>query len=225
MNLMDQSGLLNQASGIFAQATAEHGPAIQELVNPEGLNYPKLAARISARSAKSVKFTSQLSQFDLLDAFFQLLAYGHWDRARQIAEHLAEIPKLVIGPYYPIICMLHGAYWYAVRQGDIATIESLKERYNEPSDYDCDLEGRILRSPLDEPKLRAQLGLDAVEGPYNDLLPPSYRPQYFTRELGQISFMWGRGGSERWPRDRLEGERQRLEAALMNLPGMQNSYE
>jgi hypothetical protein len=58
-----------------------------------------------------------------------------------------------------------------------------------------------------------QLGLDKVEGPYNDLLSPSYRPPYFARELGQISFMWGRGGSETLPRERHEN-------GLKDLPGM-----
>lgn len=205
---------------ILAQATVDHADAIRALLELEGLDYPKLAASLTRRSAKNLTFVGQRSQSDLSEAFFTMLAYGHWDRAREIAKRVASIPKLPSGQFHSLITIVQGAYWYAFRHDDAEMMALLEPIHNDPVEYGCDVRGRNLRRPLDDPALRKQLGLDPVEGPYFDLLSPAGRPQYFLIALSQVAFMWGRGGSDDWPRDRLDEERERLEAGLRALPGM-----
>ncbi|AMM19828.1 hypothetical protein AX769_06250 [Frondihabitans sp. PAMC 28766] len=186
----------------------------------EGLGLPKVATLLVKRAGKSVVFTSDRSKVDLLQAFFVLLAYDKWDRASPIAVTLSQIKNLGTGQFAVLRYMLHGARWYAVRHGFDEAAEELTPAAFQPDGYrPLILDGTSLRRPLDHPVRRANVGLDPDRP--NDAFVESARPSPFLLDLAEMATMWGYGGSKEWPVERLEAERERLERAMKELPGME----
>ncbi|WP_157887486.1 hypothetical protein [Frondihabitans sp. PAMC 28766] len=204
---------------ILREANKGHSAALMADTDPTGLCMPNVAVYLLRKSSKSVRLTSESSVDNLSAAFFLFLSYDVWDRALRIAREVADIPKLRWGQFEPLRDMLQGARWYAARHGLHEIVDELAASAFQPSDYEpLFMDGGILKRPLDKPSSRANVGLDPSRP--NDAYPTNDRPLHFLDDLAMMSTMWGYGGSKEWPVERLEAERERLEAAMKELPGM-----
>lgn len=203
---------------VTRQATVDHGGVIEALLTEALPSLPKLAQSLVRLSAKKVTFAGTRSMGDLVNAFFILVALDQRAIAYPIAMRLASIPKFNSGRSEPLISIVHRAYWYAHQIQDQAAIDALAPHLFVPEGYRPVLDGSLLRHPLDRSPLRGHLDLDPDDK--SDVYTPIGRPQYFVRDLSWLSVMWGYGGTNEWPRERLEVERERLETALRAIPGM-----
>lgn len=200
------------------QATLDHGEAIERILTDSIPELPKLAQRLVRLSAKKVTFRGSQSIGDLRNAFFILVALDQWKFAYPIALRLATIPKYMTAVLIPLVAMVHRANWYAHQIEDHEAIDSLGPDLFQPENYKPTLDEQLLKRPLDDARLRAHLDLDPTDK--SDVYTPIGRPQYFVIDLTQLSILWGYGGNEEWPRERIEVERERLETALRAIPGM-----
>ncbi|WP_147430235.1 hypothetical protein [Frondihabitans australicus] len=208
---------------ILRDVTSGHSAEIAGILTSCLPELPRVAKSFVARAAKSPSLTGERKQSDLHDALAILRLLGFWNETLPIVQMIADMPYKQQFLFQLPRGIVHEARWHALRSGDTNVAASLSRTVFDPSGFvpvDLDDDSKVFFRPLDDPRMRASLGLNATTDSTQYVLPPTQRPGFFLRDLFYLSLIWAYGGSPVWPLDRVEAERERLEAGILALPGM-----
>lgn len=191
-------------------------PLFVDAVGPTDLTgLPKKAGfAVKWVGRKSFSLSSQYSIADAVAAICLLGVYGQVERAAQAAAVIARFPfethRFVED--HTLAGIVRCAYFFAWRDGisaaallEPAAVASVNYRPHERV-----LDGEMLTPYLDEP---------FPYGEHRDAYPAWHEAAGYLHAIAQFIHLWSFGGSETWPRPRLEAEILRYTAAIHREPG------